>query len=86
MTRRKVLLYKHENNLNSGQNLNLFNVNVRALKKAEVNHINAVIKEGLQIKIASRFGGMINQGNRIIFSESKDKAQILVDSSDPYSQ
>ena len=51
----------------------------RAFKEAEVNHIYDVINEGLQIKIASRFGGMINQGNRTIFSESKDKAQILVE-------
>ena len=92
MTRRKARLYKHAKKSKQWTEFKSFQRQCKkAFKEAEVNHINDVINEGLQNKNSKPFWKYVKSRKQdnigisplkklgSLFSESKEKAQILVE-------
>ena len=92
MTRRKARLYKHAKKSKQWTEFKSFQRQCKkAFKEAEVNHINDVINEGLQIKNSKPFLRYVKSRKQdnigisplkklsSLLSESKEKAQILVE-------
>ena len=92
MTRRKARLYKHAKKSKQWTEFKSFQRQCKkAFKEAEVNHINDVINEGLQNKNSKPFWRYVKSRKQdnigisqlkklgSLFSESKEKGQILVE-------